>query len=962
MMLTLLWKEFREHWSIWLTMVVMTGLLSLGIAQIPGIQDPSGQVGLAVLALAGVYGVVCGSMMFAGEREGGTLTFLDIFLGRRDLLWLGKFAVGVVLVVTEALAVALTLHWADQPPPTWLPAVMGQWDRHFIDMGPAGAVTTRMWFTVLAFVTFEGFAWGMLGSTMTQRVLTSAGVALLMGFPVWWITVLFPAPASLVVRTVVILGLLAGSLFRFLLQARDTVMAPPPLLADPKAAVMRELERERETARRQPAAKRRREPDGWSEPLPVTLAPESYSIDVDDRPRPRRRFARPDEARSPREVLLWLTFGQAGLPLAILAIASAFLGLFIPSFGQVLWPMATLLLGVACGAATFAFEQSDLSYQFLAAQRFPLPLIWNVKIFFWAAAAALAAVLLAAVGVLALALSQAGNAGGLAPFRFGSLFDLMGPVLFFGVWLAYGFGVGQVFVLLCRKPIYAVMIATMVSLGAIGLWLPALLCRGMGGWQLWATPIAALVATRLLVRAWAAGRIQERLPMAALLGFGAAALAWLAVHIGWRVWEVPGVGEPLDRAAFRASIPTGDDNVAALKIQEALAQFDAPDGKEAPWLARMREAALLPPGVLETPSSEGSPALLRHLGVCQRMAGNLSLKARGAAAAGRHEAALDYLTQILALSRNLRNKASVVAYAAGVEIEEVALIGLDDLLRRGKPTAQLVRQIQAALDRHAAETPAALDCLRTECYRAGGLLERPTGWTFYNGAIPERWLAGSIALSLDTPWERERAVRIWRLVWAGHFRAVQTPHWQLPDSPTLSKDVLAGWLPATTGPDASMSRERLSRLLQDSWLADSQLYCSVPHLQAAANRARWQVDAGRLAAALMSYQLREGKPAARLDDLVPKDIPELPVDPYSGQSFHYRISEGEELAVLQGNMGFPRPREVGAKIGPGEGILWSTGPDRVDDGGRRQGNRLQINSDDALRAGYDLITRIPRWR
>lgn len=959
MMLTLLWKEFREHWSIWLTMVVMTGLFGLGIAHIPDTRDTTGNAGMAILAMAAVYGVVCGSMMFAGEREGGTLVFLDIFLGRRDLLWLGKFFIGVLLVVTQALAVALTFYLANQLPPTWMPAVIGQRGGEFVELLPgARPPTPRIWFLVVPLVTLEGYAWGLLASTMTHRVLTSAGLALVIGFPVWWFTVLIPAPASLVLRVLLLTGLFAGSFWKFLAQARDTASAPPPMFLDPKTIVLRELERELELGRRQPTPGRTRH-EGWGEPLPVTLAPQQgYTRDADDRPRRQRRHERPVQAMSPREVLLWLTFGQAGLPLAVLAAASALVGFFVPAAGQVLWPVATLLLGVACGTAAFAFEQSDLSYQFLAAQHFPLKTIWNVKIIFWGVAAVLMVLLLSAAGglLILLASADARNAELPTRFRFGTLLELMGPTLFFAVWLVYGFCVGQVFVLLCRKPIYAVMISTMVALGAIGLWLPSLLCRGMGGWQLWVTPIALLVATRILVRAWAAGRIKERRPMAALVGVGMAAFVWLVVQMSWRAWEVPGVAEPLDRVAFRATIPTGEANSAGQKIQEAIAEFEATDGKEAVWLARMTEVVQLPLGVIETPSSEGNTPLMRHLPACRRMTEKLLTKARNEMAQGKLDSALEHLTQILALSRNLRNKAPIGSYATGVGVEESALLGLDELLQRTKPPPQLLRQILATLDRHAAETPPALDCLQTECYRAGGLLERPTGWAFYTGGIPERTLAGGIALSLETPWERERATRIWRLVWAGYFRAVETPHWQLPEGN------LAAWLPATKGSDASISQYRLERLLQASWLGDSQLYCDVLHLQAAANRARWQVDANRLAVALLSYQVREGKPAQKLDDLVPKDLPALPMDPYSGKSFLYRIEKENNLVFLEHTVGVQGLRELGRSFDRGDGILWSTGPDRVDDGGRRHGGRLHFHSVEWTRPGFDLLTRVPRGR
>src|SRR5947209_3934590 len=110
MIVTLAWKEWREHRSIWVTMVLMTGALGYLLPRVVEIGNPGLAVtmaGLTVLAMAGAYGVVCGALMFAGEHEGGTLAFLDTFLGRRGLLWLGKALFGVVLALSQGVAVAL---------------------------------------------------------------------------------------------------------------------------------------------------------------------------------------------------------------------------------------------------------------------------------------------------------------------------------------------------------------------------------------------------------------------------------------------------------------------------------------------------------------------------------------------------------------------------------------------------------------------------------------------------------------------------------------------------------------------------------------------------------------------------------------------------------------------------------------------------------------------------------------
>src|SRR5262249_26972549 len=113
----------------------------------------------------------------------------------------------------------------------------------------------------------------------------------------------------------------------------------------------------------------------------------------------------------------------------------------------------------------------------------------------------------------------------------------------------------------------------------------------------------------------------------------------------------------------------------------------------------------------------------------------------------------------------------------------------------------------------------------------------------------------------------------------------------------------------------------------------------------------WHVSASRQVLALHLYQLREGKPAQKLDDLVPKDLPELPIDPYSGKTFGYRISQGENLERVQ--PGGRNPIVVPA----GPAILGITGPDRTDHGGRKDGRHTLADDDPRWsRDGLDLVT------
>src|SRR5262245_29062217 len=73
MIFTLTWKEVREHEGIWITMIFMSVLLGLGMGKLVALDNPSIAVAVSaftILGMAATYGVVCGSMMLAGEHEG----------------------------------------------------------------------------------------------------------------------------------------------------------------------------------------------------------------------------------------------------------------------------------------------------------------------------------------------------------------------------------------------------------------------------------------------------------------------------------------------------------------------------------------------------------------------------------------------------------------------------------------------------------------------------------------------------------------------------------------------------------------------------------------------------------------------------------------------------------------------------------------------------------------------------
>src|SRR5262249_37447076 len=108
----LLWKEYREHRSVWLAVAVLTALATLGLrlALAPNGLQAEPQVrdaaGVTVRVLAWTYGMVCGAMMLAGECEARTQAFLDALPAYRMSLWRRKCAIGAAFLFAQLAVLA----------------------------------------------------------------------------------------------------------------------------------------------------------------------------------------------------------------------------------------------------------------------------------------------------------------------------------------------------------------------------------------------------------------------------------------------------------------------------------------------------------------------------------------------------------------------------------------------------------------------------------------------------------------------------------------------------------------------------------------------------------------------------------------------------------------------------------------------------------------------------------------
>ncbi len=921
MIASLFWKEYREHRSVWIAMALLavtslaiatTALLPQGLKGAE--EDNVGSVVGGALILTAMYGLVCGAMMLAGERESQGMSFLDLLPLSRAELWWSKCLFGLVFVLLYSLVVIAT------------GVVLGL-------VGPDGIPPP--WAVVVPLVGVETFAMGLCASTWCRTVLTAVAFAALLPLPVLWLlsgTCLVASP-----------GHMEGSLPIVLIFHGAATLGALGLSLG--IFVDRDFEKR------------------------FVLKPRSSSYGTVAPKRQPRRY----------EVLLWLALRQGGALAGVLCVLGFLLGLALPAAGAVVWPAATLLLGVACGTAVFMGEQADGAFKFWGDQRLPVGWLWLRRSGLWAGVGA-------AVGALMLlgALIHAAARGGLSADP-ATLFERLlgvpagafGPgsaLLFLLLWPAYGFALGQLCALVWRKSAVAVVVAVMMSAGVACLWVPSLLGGGLHLVQALGVPLVLLGGCRLALWDWVTDRLRTRPAVVRLVGGVVLAWAWLVGGFAFRFAEVPGAAEPFDRAALQAHLSNPEETRAGQKIREALhlmndredpapnaglngPQFRArpayrdqvsraieqgwgaatPDFQNwldvvaaDPWPARLAEGVRMAPGVLIDPRDEAVGKT--SAADCRKAAELLTARALQVQAAGADDRALEYLTAVLALSRHLRHQAPAYAYLEGTEAERAALAGLDHWLNRLGPQPKLLRRALGELKEHESALAPATETLAAEYLRFRAGLGNKSRAGTANGLDAE-------SLLMQTPWEAERARRLTDIVFAGRRRMAESGEIVPP-----SDDLFADWLPDSGGP----GRERVEGLVRSSWLAGS--FPVTAPVQRAAQLGLCRVRAAQLQVALVLYQAEQGKAATALDDLVPALLAGLPEDPYARQSFHYRVSRGERITWSRNLPG--GGREFVREVPAGWGILWSVGPDGSDDGGTRQWEEV-------AQVGRDVIFLVP---
>ena len=966
MIAALVWKEYREQRIAWAALAVVGAATLFGLPFLvaPGGLESQSQardwVAAAVVLVAWAYGLICGAMLLAGEREVGTLPFLDALPGLRGQLWRAKCLAGVLLVVAQA-AVLMGLSAA----------------AHLFETS-AGAAAMLIGTSGAGLF---GLAWGMLFSSLGRSVLNMILVGLAGQLAAAF---LFVVPAAFLSALIFqVLGVPAEATMNWSWAAVAAVSIPAALGASALVFTRPDRGRLRPTPQASPARKKTGR-IGWAH-------------------------------------LFWLTGRQSRVFAAGMAAFSLLLGFLVLTDGVVLWPAATLLVGVLCGATAFADERPG-PFRFLGDQRFPLIRLWVVKVglrFLIAAAAALVVFLPSCAAALGRPAGPGEAIDGRVPFLalvFHSYLPatVCPPELFLTAWLVSGFCAGVLCGLLFRNGLASGVFSLFLGTVLAAVWVPSMLQGGLHAWQLFGPPVLLLLATPFLLRPWSADRIVSWTTTRRLAPFVLLAVLWTAAGLLYRVYEIPDAVPIGDVAAFRASLPTPEQDKAGELIRSACGHFgeraqrpveaapgpphggppnekpvkpsvdsraadavvygwpgDDPDlaawlnrlfvgdwmQARRDWVQPLEEAADLPPGLVANLRIETIDMPDRVADPARRIAVALAARGLQRQAAGDDEAYVENLRIGLALSRSMRCRAPVMDVVYGRNVEAVLIRGLDPWLEHLNGRPDLLRR---ALD------------LVSDYLDKGEDDEADQGMVNYLIArnsvdAPLSWLPDSLAMSgtsdvkdsqaqteaqmvavtgLLIPWERQRQERLLRVLFSG--RRVQAAIDAVRHSPLLMLAYLT----------------QQPRPIEPEW--------------------RCRERATQLALALRCYQAETGRPAEKLDELVPTYLPAVPLDPYDGKPFRYRLSRGEEIewpaefaphgappgppgqpaqlrrivpgaAVAAPMPAGPPPPPPTRTVLPGQGVLWSVGNDGTDDGGHRQ-----IGSPpDPNLSGEDLIFLVP---
>ena len=965
----LIWKELREQAAVVIALTVLGCGVLVSMAVLLDPTDSGSINDLKSLTMAGRLGVilltmtaglVIGGTLFAGERENGSFLYLDRLPGSRWRIWWRKVVAGVVMASLATVS--------------------------FVGVsGALGLIGSRdefaAWVVIAFLLSAVTFGWGAVGSVNARTSLEACGVGIVYAIGFLIVTVVLVQIGLFLVSVVYpdVWGMYRGMLSGLtgLVPTFAAIVCPLPISAWLFSAPDRD----------------RRFGTALSIPIPGGgfQAPR-IQISLG--------FLAPRGWFTTTRRLWWLFLRQYRVTLIVLSVVALISGGTLLIDGATLivaWPIISLFLGVLVGVTNLSDEQSTEASQFWGERRLPVGRIWRGKVLSGLAMTFGLSVVMMLPVLFKLLVSGLKDAQVLTALNTRIIGEAGFPLFSYAfIWPVYGFVFTHLAAMLFRKAIVAGAVGLMLGGLFAVVWLPSLFGGGIHGWQIWLPVVFALLTARWLAWSWVTNRIGSRRALWRLAVGGTAVVGAFGFGIAYRVLEVPEIPEVEDDIRFAETLPSFDEKQAGRDLRRAASlfkegepkQFDTPldpplyvdpnwlehekkfrgTGLEqiatviqhgypadrpdvdaliesafrTEWEELLRESAKKPTGVMDDPTEMAFDYQFTNLELLRKMmivylAGGLQRQARG-----QPEVFVERLELWLSVVRNVKNRSTIQAVDSATGFEVFLFEAFDRWLEKLDARPDLLRRALKAIRYHDEQEPYnphwTLLAQQTVARRA---INTPSQWMpnyldgihFHNisGLSSEAQAESDVVAFMWTvPWEQERLRRV---IGLGNV-----PTWSLEQ-----RQYLRGI------PGAVFLGIRSNELLRSRKEFDVMVQT---HHRAA-----------MLKLALRLHHANNGQFPKKLEELVPKYLDKLPIDPHQPdktKSFGYRVCvNGEAIPTNDQNVRYtPDPdilnchseNEINLANGvaaiSGSVVLWGRWPDWV--------NPLNTRSDDGIKLAHGV--------
>ncbi len=903
MIRTLAWKEYREQRGLWLAIAVMGAILSVavssfargGISQVANDSFVASFVIGLFITLMVAQGIVCGVQLLAGEKETGTLAFLDALSILRFPVWWTKVLVGLAFVLAQALVLFVIAQALNV-------GIRG----HFVGFIVAGVFA---------------YCWGLLGGALCDKVFAAIAAAIGLGIA-----------SYIAIPLVPIVGLIV-------------FLVAPPIFVVLSARRFGTPDLQRGLYRGLLALRRPQEgPVGWM--TLVWLAEKqgrwilwpgllvSFLAGFVS-------FLPPDLLWLSATLIIGLVCGGAVFGPEQAGEQDRFLGAQRLPPGQV-WFVKTLFWMLAAVGMTCLLglamvwrlknrdphgEPPDLFLQDLARQ--------NIALFL-----TLAIIHGFCIGQFCSFLSRKAVVVGFLGAAISLIFFVLWlPSLVFGGVHAWQIlGVPLLLLIAARLSMWPWYSGRMYTrrhfvglaacLACVAVWLSgSIWCR------VWEVPD---VGEPFDVSAFEAKLEKAKYsPAVPLIRKGILAMES-------RMKKIEADSGPFTKALFPELAKMDNPNApgamnldgnseipkdllfACIQVRDA-GKWPANDVEFGPrldelfageWGRDLHNAARMPLGLNKNEDREFSGITLYPARILQLQARNDYL------------GALEDLETSFGLARQWQNCNADIKFDLknqthyyGLLTEHTALRSIDEWLNAAGPRPDLLQKALTLLQDHEKESPDPLDNIKADYW----VLKQSINKTVIPGYV-SWWVSKSVGrpdsvlskMSVECIWEVERRLRILNALYVGQLRLAKlTPtQWSKTEKQGEQGEQAKVGLPWRTGLqfDRLSSAKDWANLLRTSGFQNDYLLPDWPHDMPRYLR---YVRFRQVAIGLMLYQAEEGHAAAKLADLVPRFLPTLPLDPWLNEPFDYRLSQGEEIE--DESTPFEEAKKI--KLAAGQGFL-----------------------------------------